>query len=74
MKKQTAQTHKALNPEQLNQVVAHSPDDLQPSWFDRVTGWLYAGWKFSRPHTIIGTSLSVWGLYLITAATVAQTL
>ncbi|MDH6061895.1 homogentisate phytyltransferase [Chrysosporum bergii ANA360D] len=27
--------------------------------------WLYAFWKFSRPHTVIGTSLSVWGLYLI---------
>ncbi|MEO0376338.1 MAG: homogentisate phytyltransferase [Cyanobacteria bacterium P01_A01_bin.17] len=28
--------------------------------------WLAALWKFSRPHTIIGTSLSVWGLALIT--------
>ncbi|MDJ0677552.1 MAG: homogentisate phytyltransferase [Calothrix sp. MO_167.B42] len=27
--------------------------------------WFYALWKFSRPHTIIGTTLSVWGLYLI---------
>ena len=27
--------------------------------------WLYAFWKFSRPHTIIGTSLSVLGMYLI---------
>jgi homogentisate phytyltransferase / homogentisate geranylgeranyltransferase len=31
--------------------------------------WLYAFWKFSRPHTIIGTSLSVCGIYLITLAT-----
>ena len=31
-------------------------------------GWLYAFWKFSRPHTIIGTSLSVLGLYLIAYA------
>ncbi|MEH2251247.1 homogentisate phytyltransferase [Nostoc sp.] len=30
--------------------------------------WLYAFWKFSRPHTIIGTSLSVLGLYLIAIA------
>lgn len=30
--------------------------------------WLYAFWKFSRPHTIIGTSLSVLGLYLIVLA------
>ncbi|MEA5578950.1 homogentisate phytyltransferase [Anabaena sp. UHCC 0451] len=28
--------------------------------------WLYAFWKFSRPHTIIGTTLSVLGLYLLT--------
>jgi len=28
--------------------------------------WFYAFWKFSRPHTIIGTSLSVFGLYLTT--------
>jgi homogentisate phytyltransferase/homogentisate geranylgeranyltransferase len=27
--------------------------------------WFYAFWKFSRPHTIIGTTLSVWSLYLI---------
>lgn len=30
--------------------------------------WLYAFWKFSRPHTVIGTSLSVFGLYLIVLA------
>jgi homogentisate phytyltransferase / homogentisate geranylgeranyltransferase len=29
---------------------------------------LYSLWKFSRPHTIIGTTLSVLGLYLITIA------
>ncbi|MFM6277108.1 MAG: homogentisate phytyltransferase, partial [Dolichospermum sp.] len=28
--------------------------------------WFYSFWKFSRPHTIMGTSLSVLGLYLIT--------
>lgn len=28
----------------------------------------YAFWKFSRPHTVIGTSLSVFGLYLIALA------
>ncbi|MEA5570540.1 homogentisate phytyltransferase [Calothrix sp. UHCC 0171] len=27
--------------------------------------WLYSLWKFSRPHTIIGTTLSALGLYLI---------
>ncbi|MBO3461119.1 homogentisate phytyltransferase [Aetokthonos hydrillicola Thurmond2011] len=35
-----------------------SQDEFQSSWF-------YALWKFSRPHTIIGTSLSVLGLYLV---------
>ena len=30
--------------------------------------WLYAFWKFSRPHTIIGTSCSVLGMYVIAAA------
>ena len=29
------------------------------------TPWLYSLWKFSRPHTIIGTSLSVFGLFAI---------
>ncbi|MBD1910544.1 MULTISPECIES: homogentisate phytyltransferase [unclassified Leptolyngbya] len=28
-------------------------------------GWLYAFWKFSRPHTIIGTTLSVLSLATI---------
>ena len=32
--------------------------------------WTYSLWKFSRPHTIIGTSLSVFGLYLISLATI----
>lgn len=27
--------------------------------------WMYAFWKFSRPHTIIGTTLSVLGLALM---------
>lgn len=30
--------------------------------------WLYALWKFWRPHTVIGTSLSVLGLAVIVAA------
>ncbi|WP_009632736.1 homogentisate phytyltransferase [Synechocystis sp. PCC 7509] len=29
---------------------------------------LAAFWQFSRPHTIIGTSLSVWGVYAIALA------
>ncbi|MBW4634481.1 MAG: homogentisate phytyltransferase [Iphinoe sp. HA4291-MV1] len=38
-----------------------SPKEFQGNWF-------YSFWKFSRPHTIIGTSLSVLGLYLIAVA------
>jgi homogentisate phytyltransferase / homogentisate geranylgeranyltransferase len=30
--------------------------------------WLYAFWKFSRPHTILGTTLSVLGLALMAKA------
>lgn len=36
--------------------------------FEQSIPWLYAFWKFSRPHTIVGTSLSVLGLYLIALA------
>ncbi|PMB04193.1 homogentisate phytyltransferase [Fischerella thermalis CCMEE 5198] len=40
----------------------------QVSQSNSPSNWLYAFWKFSRPHTIIGTSLSVLGLYLIAFA------
>lgn len=36
--------------------------------------WIYSLWKFSRPHTIIGTSLSVIALYAIAIATTDSTL
>ncbi|MFB2834818.1 homogentisate phytyltransferase [Floridanema evergladense] len=32
--------------------------------------WFYPYWKFSRPHTVIGTTCSVVGLYLIAIASV----
>ena len=35
------------------------------SWVGQSTRWISAFWQFSRPHTIIGTSLSVLGLCLI---------
>lgn len=44
-----------------------TPSPLNP--FQQPTNWLYAFWKFSRPHTIIGTSLSVFALYFIALAT-----
>ncbi|MDY6939979.1 MAG: homogentisate phytyltransferase [Cyanobacteriota bacterium] len=34
--------------------------------------WLYSLWKFSRPHTIIGTSLSVFGLWAIALSRAGQ--
>ncbi len=40
----------------------------QPNFLQQYTTWLYAFWKFCRPHTIIGTSLSVLGLYAIALA------
>lgn len=40
----------------------------QPSQWQRFSSALYAFWKFSRPHTIIGTTLSVWGLFAIALA------
>ncbi|AFY64572.1 homogentisate phytyltransferase [Geitlerinema sp. PCC 7407] len=43
-----------------------SPESVRPSQRARTPRqWLYALWKFSRPHTIIGTSLSVLGVYLV---------
>jgi len=44
------------------QTVPSQPDSVQPT-----APW-YSFWKFSRPHTIIGTTLSVVGLYLIALA------
>ena len=45
------------------------PPGTQLHFFKSPRAWLYALWKFSRPHTIIGTSLSVWGLFAIAWAT-----
>ena len=45
-------TKSALSPPSLNLIQSPIP-------------WLQAFWKFSRPHTIVGTSLSVLGLFAI---------
>jgi homogentisate phytyltransferase / homogentisate geranylgeranyltransferase len=45
-----------------------SPQSQKNGLLQRHTPELYAFWKFARPHTIIGTSLSVLGLYLIALA------
>ncbi len=45
-----------------------SPQLRRNGLVQRYAPGLYAFWKFARPHTIIGTSLSVLGLYLIATA------
>jgi homogentisate phytyltransferase/homogentisate geranylgeranyltransferase len=44
----------------------------QPNLIQQRFPWLYAFWKFSRPHTIIGTSLSVIGIGLLAWAQQSQ--
>jgi homogentisate phytyltransferase/homogentisate geranylgeranyltransferase len=44
----------------------------RPGFVHFYTSQLYAFWKFCRPHTVIGTSLSVLSLYLIAVATGGQ--
>lgn len=47
-----------------------SPQDSSPRLrFHQTPGrWLYALWKFWRPHTVIGTSLSVLGIATVVLA------
>ncbi|MGL5081315.1 MAG: homogentisate phytyltransferase [Microcoleaceae cyanobacterium] len=53
--------------------LSDSPAPLAPSnLVQNDTSWLYSLWKFSRPHTIIGTSLSVLGLSLIALSSRVQ--
>ena len=46
-----------------------SNDSIGKSWIDKngsaPQSWVRAFWEFSRPHTIVGTSLSVLALYAI---------
>ena len=43
-------------------------DDSQLSWQQQSFAWFYSLWKFSRPHTIIGTTMSVMGMSAIAIA------
>lgn len=56
----------------MSQISTPTPTDSPINPFEQPTQWLYALWKFSRPHTIIGTSLSVLALYLIALASTDQ--
>ena len=42
--------------------------------FLEIKSWLYSFWKFSRPHTIIGTTLSVIALYAIALTSLDRSL
>ncbi|MEW6491930.1 MAG: homogentisate phytyltransferase [Cyanobacteriota bacterium] len=53
----------------MSQISSQSSTSSQINLLEQPSKWLYAFWKFSRPHTIIGTGLSVLALYLITLAT-----
>ncbi len=54
----------------MSQTTPRSPRTpvSRTSWVKHRAPWLYAFWKFSRPHTVIGTSLSAIGVYLIAVA------
>ena len=56
----------------MSQISSQSSTSSQIYLLEQPSKWLYAFWKFSRPHTIIGTSLSVLALYLITLATTSS--
>ena len=48
--------------------VRNRANPSQPEFLQKSASWSYSFWKFSRPHTIVGTSLSVAALYAIAAA------
>lgn len=56
----------------MSRIVSNSPlsstQRQKKGFVQRYASRLYAFWKFARPHTIVGTSLSVLGLYLIAVA------
>jgi homogentisate phytyltransferase / homogentisate geranylgeranyltransferase len=61
----------------MSRFLQHKPSippdrSLKPNLIQQHIPWLYAFWKFSRPHTIIGTTLSSVGLALIALAEKGQ--
>lgn len=59
----------------MGQSVSPKPAPVvkQLSIFRTPVPWLSAFWRFSRPHTIVGTSLSVIGIFVITATVIPET-
>ncbi|HEY9903042.1 MAG TPA: homogentisate phytyltransferase, partial [Candidatus Sericytochromatia bacterium] len=53
----------------MSQISPKTSTHSQINPLEQPTDWLYAFGKFSRPHTIIGTTLSVFALYAIALAT-----
>ena len=58
----------------MSQISPQTSTQTRIYLLEQPSKWLYAFWKFSRPHTIIGTSLSVFALYLITLATTTSSI
>lgn len=58
----------------MSQISPQTSIPSQINLLEQPREWLYAFWKFSRPHTIIGTSLSVLALYLVTLATTGSSI
>jgi homogentisate phytyltransferase/homogentisate geranylgeranyltransferase len=54
----------------MSQTSLNTPKNF---WTDPLS-WFSSLWDFSRPHTIVGTSLSVLALFLIALATLENTL
>ncbi|WP_008316990.1 homogentisate phytyltransferase [Leptolyngbya sp. PCC 6406] len=57
----------------MGQSLSPKPSPSQLSLFSTPLPWLTAFWKFSRPHTIVGTSLSVIGVFAIAWTVVYST-
>lgn len=49
----------------MGEISRYQEAKLTTNLVQKYVPWLYSFWKFARPHTIIGTTLSVFGLYLI---------
>jgi homogentisate phytyltransferase/homogentisate geranylgeranyltransferase len=64
--------HRILHPLYPYTLSEFLMDDRSPKSASTASTALYAFWKFSRPHTIIGTTLSVAGIFAIARAQVAQ--
>lgn len=44
---------------------SYQQGEITTNFLQQYVPWLYSFWKFARPHTIIGTTLSVLALYII---------